>query len=79
MICLYRKPRGREEGERMAKKLLIEETRNSFRLVLDDHELTEVISYKLESSYGRNTLTVVTEIWEDDVTVKIEEPQRPPP
>lgn len=58
----------------MAKKLLIEGTRNSLKLVLDDCEITEVIAYKLEGSHGRTTLTVVTEIWEDDVTVKIEEP-----
>lgn len=58
----------------MAKKLLIEETRNSLKLVLDDYEMTEVISYKLESYNGRTTLTVVTEIWKDDVTVKIEAP-----
>lgn len=57
----------------MAKKLLIEETRNSSNIVLDDYEMTEVISYKLEGFHGRTTLTVVTEILEE-VTARIEGP-----
>lgn len=74
MINPYRKPHGRQErGEQMAKKLSIIDTSDILEIVIDDHKMTEVLSYKLEGSCGRSTLTVVTEILEE-VTAKIEGP-----
>lgn len=57
----------------MPKKVSIVDTPDRFELVIDGHKMTEVLSYKLEGSCGRSTLTVVTEILEE-VTAKIEGP-----
>lgn len=52
----------------MAKHLTIEGGRDEVPLLtitVDGVEMTDVISYKMEGSYGRNTLTLVMEIMEE--------------
>lgn len=46
----------------MAKTVSITESRDTLDIVVDGHKMTEVLSYKLEGSCGRSTLTLVTEI-----------------
>lgn len=59
----------------MAKTLSITKDANGHVSVfLDGHEMTEILSYKMEGSSGRDTLTLVTEIM-DSYDLKIEEPQ----
>lgn len=41
---------------------------------VDGHEMTEILSYKMEGSPERDTLTLVTEIM-DSYDLRIEEPQ----
>ena len=41
---------------------------------MDGHEMTEILSYKMEGSPERDTLTLVTEIM-DSYDLRIEEPQ----
>lgn len=36
----------------------------AFRLIIDGHEISEILSYKVEREHGRCTLTLVTEIME---------------
>lgn len=36
----------------------------ALQLIIDGHEMTEVLSYKVERECGRCTLTLVTEIME---------------
>lgn len=36
----------------------------TFQLIIDGHEMTEILSYKVERERGRCTLTLVTEIME---------------
>ncbi len=59
----------------MAKTLSI--TKNAdghVSVFVDGHEMTEILSYKMEGSPERDTLTLVTEIM-DSYDLRIEEPQ----
>ncbi len=48
----------------MAKTVSITDREGFLEIIVDGKRMTEIISYKLEGSYGRNTLTLVTEIME---------------
>jgi len=54
----------REGVKRMAKTVSITDREGFLEIIVDGKRMTEIISYKLEGSYGRNTLTLVTEIME---------------
>lgn len=58
----------------MAKSVSITGGQGGLDITVDDHKITEVLSYKLEGTHGRNTLTLVTEITEA-VTTTIEAPK----
>ena len=59
----------------MAKSLSITKDANGHvNVFVDGHEMTEVLSYKMEGSPGRDILTLVTEIM-DSYDLKIEAPK----
>lgn len=62
----------------MAKNVdLFDNAPHGFHLIIDDHEISDVISYRIEQDFGfnkrRRTLTVIIEVMEE-IRINLKEP-----